>query len=109
MSATERRKGAEAEREVIRLLHKYGWEKAERTSNGRNQSGRGDVANGPANTHIEIKRQERLSVPAAFDQIRRDARPLEMPILIHRPSRHVWMATTELNRFLPMLCLWEFR
>lgn len=108
MSATERRKGAVGEREVIQALRRHGWGFAERTSNGREQSGRGDILHGPAGCHLEIKRHERLSVPKAFDQIVRDSDPLDMPVLIHRPSRHVWMATTTLEDILPLLALKEF-
>lgn len=107
MSLTERRKGAVAEREVITILHQHGWPAAERTSNGRAQHGRNDVANGPEGCAIEIKRQERLSVPAALDQLARDSDPLDTPVLVHRPSRHAWMATLPLEDLLPLLALRE--
>lgn len=103
MSATERRKGAEAEREVVRMLHDAGWPRAERTSNGRAQSGRNDIANGPQGCAIEIKRHERLNVPKAFDQLAADSDPLDIPVLIHRPSRHEWMCTLPLADLLPLL------
>lgn len=106
MSATERVKGAVGEREIVNLLHGF-WPHAERTSNGRVQNGRGDIAHGPAGCHIEIKRQERLNVPRAFDQVQADANPLDIPILVHRPSRHVWMATLPLDELLPLLALRE--
>ena len=107
MSITERRKGAEGEREVVRAMHRHGWGFAERTSRGIAQEGKGDIAYGPAGCHIEVKRQERLSVPAAFDQVLRDADPADIPILIHRPSRHEWMATLPLEELLPLLALRE--
>ena len=93
---------------MIRLLRAHGWGFAERTSNGRAQSGRNDVAFGPAGCAIEIKRQERLSVPAALDQLARDSDPLDTPVLVHRPSRHEWMATLPLADLLPLLALKEF-
>ncbi len=108
MSATERRKGAVAEREVTGILHRHGWGLADRTSNGREQSGRGDIAHGPAGCHIEVKRHERLNVPRALDQIAADANELDVPILVHRPSRHEWMATLPLEELLPLLALREF-
>lgn len=107
MSATERRKGAVAEREVVQLLHELGWTDAERTSNGRTQNGRNDIANGPPGCAIEIKRHERLNVPKAFDQLVADSDPLDIPILVHRPSRHVWMATVPLDELLALLRLRE--
>ena len=107
MSRRERDKGARGEREVVTLIRAAGWSRAERTSNGRAQIGRGDIRNGPAAAHIEIKRQERLNVPAAFDQIVRDADPLDLPVLVHRPSRQQWMATLPLDELLALLQLRE--
>jgi hypothetical protein len=107
MSQRERVKGASAEREVIAILHAHGWLHAERSSNGRVQLGRGDVLNGPAGCHIEVKRQERLNVPAALSQAARDADGLDVPIVVHRPSRHQWMATLPLEDLLPLLALRE--
>lgn len=107
MSARERLKGATGEREIIAALKLCGWKNAERTSRGIAQLGKGDVANGPAGCHIEIKRQERLNVPAAFDQVKRDAHYRDIPILVHRPSRHEWMATLPLDELLPLLALKE--
>jgi hypothetical protein len=104
---TERRKGAAGEREAIALIREAGWPHARRTSDGRGQAGRGDIAGGPAGCHIEVKRQERLNVPAALSQVRADADPLDVPILVHRPSRAPWMATVPLSDLLALLALRE--
>lgn len=105
--AHKRNKGAAGEREVIHLLHAAGWPDAERTSNGREQAGKSDIARGPAGCHIEIKRQERLNVPQALTQATTEANRLDIPIVVHRPSRHVWMATLPLDELLPLLKLRE--
>lgn len=107
MSASQRTKGAAAEREVVQILHAHGWGFAERTSNGRAQAARCDIAHGPAGCALEVKRHEKLNVPKALDQLARDASPLEIPILVHRPSRHEWMATLPLDELLPLLRLKE--
>ena len=107
MSAFQRTKGAAAEREIVQLLRFHGWPHAERTSNGRAQVTKGDIARGPAGCHIEIKRHERLNVPQAFDQVLADAVAHDLPVLVHRPSRHVWMATLPLEDLLPLLALRE--
>lgn len=107
MSARERTKGASFERDVAGALRDHGWPHARRTSDGRGQTGRGDIAGGPRGVHIECKRQERLNVPAALDQVIRDADPLDIPVLVHRPSRHVVMATLPLDDLLPLLALKE--
>lgn len=103
----QRRKGAEAEREIVNILKTAGWPRAERTSNGREQSGRCDIAHGPEGVAIEVKRHERLNVPGALDQLTSDCDPLDVPVLVHRPSRHEWMATLPLSELLPLLQLRE--
>lgn len=107
MSAGHRMKGKRGELEIVHVLRDAGWSDAERTSNGRAQSARGDVANGPAGVHLEVKRQERLNVPKALRQIEADANPLDIPVLVHRPNGHDWMATLPLDELLPLLRLRE--
>lgn len=102
-----RSKGKRGELEVVHILRAHGWTKAGRTSDGRTQSARGDIQHGPEACHIEVKLAEKLSVPAALDQLERDSDPLDMPVLIHRPSRHGWMATIALEDLLPLLALRE--
>jgi hypothetical protein len=107
MTASDRTKGAVAERQIVAILRAAGWTHAQRTSNGRDQVGRGDILAGPPGTHIEIKRQERLNVPKALRQAIDDAHELDIPIVIHRPSRHDWMATLPLDDLLDLLALRE--
>jgi Holliday junction resolvase len=107
VSAMQRTKGATAEREVVRILRDHGWDTAGRTSDGRNQHGRNDIVNGPEGCAIEIKRHERLNVPKALDQLMEDANEMDTPILVHRPSRHVWMATLPLDDLLELLAFRE--
>lgn len=108
MTINSRAKGARFEREVVDDIRAAGWPNARRTSDGREQKGRGDIANGPANVHIECKFRERLNVAAAFDQIVEDAGPLDMPVLVHRPLRHATMATLPLDDLLALLAFKEF-
>jgi hypothetical protein len=107
MSARERSKGARGEREVVQAFRAAGWINAERTSRGVAQAGKNDIAHGPAGCAIEVKYVEKLSVPKALDQLVRDSDPLDTPILVHRPSRHPWMATLPLADLLPLLALKE--
>lgn len=58
----ERAKGARGELEVVGLVQAAGWPMARRTHDGREQALRGDIANGPAGVHLEVKRTERASV-----------------------------------------------
>ncbi len=107
MPARERRKGAKAEIEIVGILRAAGWGRARRTHDGRDQAGRGDVAHGPAGVHLEVKRQERLNVPAAVRQAVADADPLDLPVVVHRPNRCGWMATLPLDELLALLALRE--
>ncbi len=101
-----RAKGKRSELELVHLLHAYGWPEAQRTSDGRAQAARGDVAFGPAGVHLEAKSGV-LKLTAALDQIKRDANPLDMPVLAHRPDRHPWLGITLLEDLLPLLRLRE--
>lgn len=103
----QRNKGARGEREIVQLLRTAGWPQARRTSDGREQQARGDIANGPAGVHIECKFVERLNVPKALRQVEADANPLDIPVLVHRPSRQEWCATISLTDLLDLLKLRE--
>jgi hypothetical protein len=105
--AASRLKGAKFERDVCAELRAAGWPRAERTSDGRVQADRGDITGGPEGVHFECKRHERLNVPKAFEQVRRDASPVDIPVLVHRPSRCEIMATLPLADLLPLLKLRE--
>lgn len=107
MSATERRKGATGELEIVHILRDNGWPDATRTHDGRVQRARGDIRNGPEGVHLEIKRHERLNVPKALRQVEEDANPLDIPVLVHRPSRQDWCATLPLDDLLALLKLRE--
>lgn len=107
MSARERTKGAGGELEIVHILRDAGWKDAERTHDGRAQRTRGDIRNGPAGIHFEIKRVERLNVPAALRQAEQDANPLDIPVLVHRSSRQEWQATIPLSDLLDLLKLRE--
>jgi len=107
VSATERRKGATAELEIVHILRDAGWTLAERTHDGRVQRARGDIRGGPAGVHFEVKRHERLNVPRALRQVEADANPLDIPVLVHRPSRQDWCATLPLDELLALLRLRE--
>lgn len=107
MSASERMKGARFEREIVQLFHVHDWTEAARTQDGRLQAARGDILGGPPGFHWELKRQERLNVHKAFDQIKRDANPLDVPVLVHRPSRHEPMATLPLEDLLALIAFRE--
>ena len=102
MSASERRKGAVGEREVVKLLHAYGWTDAKRTSDGATQAARGDIAGGPAGVSFEVRRREALSIWRCLEQAESDAGAL-LPVVAFRRSRSRWYAAVPLETLLRML------
>ena len=103
MSASERRKGANGELEVVKLLHAHGWTDAKRSSDGRSQVARGDIADGPVGVHFEVRRRETAAIWAWLEQAEREARPGEMYVVPFRRSRSTWKVATELEFLLGLL------
>ena len=100
-----RAKGKRGELEAVHIFRDYGWPNARRTSDGRAQSARGDLAGGPDGCHIEIKRVQRLNITKALSQAVTEAKAADVPIVVHRPNDHAWMATLPLEDLLPLLKL----
>ena len=46
--------------------------------------------------HVEVKRRETFSIPAAIRQAKQDAGPGKVATVCHRPNRNGWMLTIEL-------------
>lgn len=100
-----KRKGNRAERELLHLLQAYGVE-----AHRNDQQYIGGVNNpdiavkiGSVSVHVEVKRQERLSLPAALRQAKRDANGHALPVVVHRRSREPWLVTLELTDLLEVL------
>jgi Holliday junction resolvase len=91
MSAMQRRKGAAAEREVLRLL---GAELGEvLTRNLEQTRGGGADCLCIKGFAVEVKRQEQLSRPAWWRQAcEQAARTGAEPLLLYRRSREPWQA-----------------
>jgi hypothetical protein len=103
VSRTERAKGARGERELVQMLREHGWPDAARTSDGNRQHGRGDIRNGPANVHLESKRQETTSIWAWIGQATDEAPDGCIPVVAFRRSRSSWMACLPLDELLALL------
>lgn len=82
---TSRRKGKSGELEVVHILHAAGLTEARRTPNSGGLAWRGDIAGVPGHI-IEVKRCERLNVPAWLKQAYGDARGGEVPVVAFRRS-----------------------
>lgn len=52
-----------------------------------------DVVGGISDTHVEVKRVEKLSIYSAIDQAIRDAGEFDVPYVAHRRNRKGWLVT----------------
>lgn len=84
-----RAKGCRGELEWAEFLRGLGCQ----AHRGRQYDGRlgaPDVTGGFPNTHVEVKRCEKLNVEKALQQAERDARGVYTPYLAHRRNRSAW-------------------
>lgn len=102
-----KRKGNQAERELLCLLRSWGVEAVRNDQRYTGGIDNPDIAAkiGPVALHMEVKRQERLSLPAALRQAKRDANGHSLPIVAHRSNRQPWLVTVELEALLEVLGL----
>ena len=101
MSATERRKGASGELEVVSLLRAHGLA-VDRTARQSGVVVRGDIA-GLEGFHLEVKRHEVLRLPAWQRQASEQAHPGEVPVVAYRQSRGRWWASLPLEALAELL------
>lgn len=98
----QRNKGKRGELEVVALLKEYGYLNATRTSDGRSQGERGDIAGGPPGFHLEVKYTQRLRLREAMLQAQADAVPGDVPLVVHRGDTRgePWLATYNFEYWL---------
>jgi Holliday junction resolvase len=106
MSKSQRVKGCAAEREVCRIIkEKTGVDVARNLDQTRD--GGGDIRY--ANYNIEVKRQERLNIPAWLAQAEAATPDGCEPVVAFRASRQPWRVVITLEHFLslakPIACL----
>ena len=105
MPINSRAKGAAGERELSRKLKEYGYD----TRRGQQFCG----ANGDADVvglsciHIECKRVERLNLEDAMAQSKHDARPDEIPVVMHRKNNCEWLVTMRLIDWVELYREWK--
>lgn len=93
-----RKKGKGGELELARILREHGYT-ARRGQQYSGANGDPDVVGIPG-IHIECKRVEALNIHGAMGQAIRDARPDEVPVVIHRKNRTEWLVTERLEDWL---------
>jgi Holliday junction resolvase len=106
MSASQRRRGARGELEVLELVRAR-WPRATRNF-ASGAAGNGDIAAGPAGILIECKRTNRFAIRAAWKQASDDAAAAgTTPIVATRWDRGPWLAVIELDELLALIELRE--
>lgn len=93
-------KGSAGERELCMWLTAHGY--PARRNEQRYIGGKGNadvVAEGLERFHFEVKRVERLNVPAAMQQAERDAYG-RIPAVVHRRNRAPWLITMHLEDWI---------
>ena len=100
-----KRKGTGGEHEIVDLLHGYGiraFRNDQIYKSGKNNPDvEAEIAGVPF--HLEVKRVEKLNVPAAVAQAERDASEDHFPAVAHRRNREKWLLTVPLVPFLDLL------
>ena len=100
-----RNKGKRGELEAAHLLQEHGYD-ARRGQQFSGANGDADVVGLPG-IHIEVKRVEKLNIENAVDQSRNDARPGEIPIVLHRKNRQPWLVTMAFVDWRELYQAWE--
>lgn len=95
-----RNKGAEAEREIGRLIDAAGFTGSKRM--GRNGYSAEDIDHTIPGVWIEAKRQEKLSIPSWLRQAEEGCGNLT-PVVVFRQSRQPWRAVVPLDWLLSLL------
>ena len=106
LRAKPRSKGNRAEREIIDLLHRFGWTNARRNFQSGGQGG-GDIIEGPANVHIEVKHREACRIWDWNAQALAEARPTDTPAVFYRRNRSPWMVSVPADDYLELLAMRE--
>jgi hypothetical protein len=105
MGKSQRTKGAVGEREAAALISKiFNTEASRSARNGVDAAE--DVHHNIVGLHVEIKRVEKLNVPAALEKAKSDAKS-KIPSLWHRRNRSEWLVTVYADDLLPLVHLIE--
>ena len=98
MTKNSRRKGADGEREIAKILRDHGYD-ARRGCQFKGGPDSPDVIGLPG-IHIEVKRVESLNIYNAMDQSCCDAGPMEIPVVFHRKNNRGWLVTMGLDDWI---------
>lgn len=98
---SSRNKGANAERELAKIIGERLGVKLHRTPLSGGMAWKGDVQ-GWDGFHIEAKRCERLSIPAWVAQAEADCPEGSIPLVVFRSSRQPWRVVIGLDHLMDL-------
>ena len=100
MSASQRRKGAEGERELAKLLsEQLGW--VVKRNIGQSRDGGDDITTGKF--RWECKRRAKLSVYEFMEQVEAACELSDIPVVAMRADGKGWLVMLRLDDALPMI------
>ena len=106
MSSRSKNKGSGGERELADILRKRGYPVYRTYASGAGRE-KGDLGNFRVNDdflfHVEVKRQERISLQSWWNQAEKDCPPEAEPLVVFRRNREPWRVCLELEVFLDLL------
>jgi len=99
-----RSKGALGERGLANYLTERGFPSKRNARNGiAGRDGGQDVAHSLGPYWIEVKRQEKLAIPAWVRQAEEDCPPGDVPLVVFRQSRQPWRVVIQLDDLLTII------
>lgn len=105
MAINSREKGKRFERTLAGRLKDYGHD-SRRGQQYSGANGDADVVGLPG-IHIEAKHVERLNLYDAMAQSKHDAKPGEIPVVMHKKNHCNILVTMELADFMALYQDWE--
>lgn len=105
MAINGKQKGKRGELELAKKLREYGYD-TRRSVQYSGANGDADVVGLPG-VHIEVKRRERLNLEDAMAQSKHDARPDEIPVVMHRKNNCEWLVTMRLIDWMELYREWK--
>lgn len=105
MAINSRQKGARFERALASILREYGYD-CRRGQQYCGANGDADVVGLPG-IHIEAKAVERLNLYDAMAQSKHDAKPGEIPVVMHKKNNCKVLVSMELESWMQLYREWE--
>ncbi|WP_080325562.1 PDDEXK family nuclease [Anaerovibrio lipolyticus] len=100
MAVNGKRKGRDAEEELVRKIREQGFPKVRRSQQYCGKSGESADLVGLPNIHIECKRVEKLNIFEAIKQALRDVMTSgtnKLACVFHRKNKERWLVTMTLE------------